>query len=548
VRNLYGAIAEAFGIRLLYDRDLEDRAIPSNFDVADATLKEALDAAAGISATFVAPVDERTGIVAADSVAKRGEYERQVLASFHAGDRTTPQQLTEISTALRTLLDLRRVSQDTRTNWITVRGLNRQVEAAGRFFRTLEKPRGEIVIEAEVLEIDTSRAQSLGIIPPQPFLLQFLGRAGSSAASSLFRLGAGRTLYGVLLPAATADLTASSSLLHSYQVFHLRAGQDEQAQLLLGTRVPVITATVSSSVSEQDALNQGFFPQIQYQDIGVTVSATPHLHAGREITLVLDLALRNLGSSDLNGLPTFTNRQVTGRVRLKEGESYLIGGIRNRTQSNSRTGYPLLSQIPLVGRLFGLFRKQDIETELWIHLRPYILRAAPAEEFASRAIFFGKEIPGVTPPPVEAIPPTQPGVLPPGIPQPGAAPPGVFPPGVVPPGPEPPQPGVPPETGVPPQPGAEPQPGIQPQPGVVPQPGVQPQPGGPAVFPPGVFPPGVIPPGAQPQPVPGQPGAAPQPGQQQPSPFERPGFGAPGTGFTPPPGTAPQPGQQQQPQ
>ena len=527
LRDLYRAIADAYGVRLLYDRDLENPEVISNFDVEDTTLREALDAAGSISSTFVAPLDQLTGIVAADTVAKRGEYERQVLASFHADDRTTPQQLTEIVTALRTLLDLRRITQDTRLNWITARGLTRQIVAANQLFQTLERSRGEVFIEAEILEINSSRARSLGLLPPERFLLQFLGRATSGASSSLFGLGGGRTLYGLLLPAAAADLSFTSSVFRSYQVLGMRAAQGEEASLALGTRYPVITATVSSGFSDQDPIGAlGFFPQIQYEDIGVTVSVTPHLHASRELTLVLDLALRDLGARDLNGLPTFTNRQVTGQVRLKEGESYLIGGIRTRSQQDSRTGYPFLSRIPLLGHLFASFRKQETETELGIHLRPYILRAAPAEEFASRAIFFGKELPGVTPPPIQAAPPAgQPGAVP-GVPQPGVPQPGAVPPGAVPPGAE--QPGAPQQPGVPPLPG------VQQQPGVTPQPGVQPQPG-------------VIPPGLQ-QP---QPGVPQQPGQQQqpgtPSPFDRPGgFTPPGAGIVPPIGTVPQPGQQQQ--
>lgn len=516
LRELYQAIAAAYDIRLLFDREVQDPGIVSSFDVEDAMLREALDAAGSISTTFVAPLDQLTGIVAADTVAKRNEYERQVLASFHADDRTTPEQLTEIVTALRTLLDLRRITQDARFNWITARGLTRQISAANQFFRTLERPRGEVFIEAEILEIDSARARTLGLQPPEPFLLQFLGLSATGVNPSLFRLGGGRTLYGVLLPAAAAGLSFSSSVLSSYQVIRMRAIHGEEASIRFGTRFPVITATVSSGFSDQSPTSTGgFFPQVQYEDIGVTVAATPHLHAGRELTLALDLVLRDLGTRDPNNLPTFTNRQVTGQVRLREGESYLIGGIRARTLRDSRTGYPFLSRIPLLGRLFARFRKQERETELWIHLRPFILRPAPAEEFASGAIFFGKELPGVTPPPLEIPQATpQPGTAP-GVPQPGIPPqpggqfqPGGFPPTAFPPGTQPPQPGVPQQPGGVPQPGVQAPPAAPIPPGLQPQPGFPPQPGGqlqPGIFPPGVLPPGVIPPGTQ----------QPQPGQQQ---------------------------------
>lgn len=473
LRAIYQAIADAYGIRLLYDRDLQEARLAGNLDVEDATLKEALEAAGILTKTFVAPLDEHTGIVAADTTQKRGEYERQILASFQADNQTTPQQLTEISTALRTMLDLRRVTQDTRFNWITVRGLTRQVEAADRFFQTMEKPRGEVVIEVEIWEISSRRARELGLLPPQPFLLQFLGPSLSSGAA-VFPFGLGRTLYGIILPGAGGQLSFSSSAVRSHQTLQLRASESQQASLLVGQRFPIVTSLVSSSIlgSGTSASSTGFFPAIQYEDIGVTVKATPRLHAGREMTLQLDLAIRDLGSRNANGLPTITNRQFTGQIRLKDGESYILTGILNRSEQSTRTGYPWLSRLPGIGVLFASLKKQQDESELWILIRPRILRASPAEEFASRSIFFGREIAGLPPPPVEAIP--------------TAPPPGVLPPGF-----QFPQPGVPPQPGAP----------------VVLPPGAQP----PFIPPQGVFPPGVFRPGFGPQPFP-QP---PQPQEQE---------------------------------
>lgn len=479
LRSMYQAIANAYGIRLLLDADVEESKMVGNLDLENVTLPEALEAAASISNTFVAPLDEQTGIVAADTPQKRGEYERQLLSSFRADDQTTPQQLTEITTALRTVLDLRRITQDTRSNWITVRGFSRQVAAVDRFLETLQKPPGEVVLEVEIWELNVQRAQELGILPPQPFLLQFIGQAATSLGPSLLTFGQGRALFGVRLPGASGSLNFSSSVVRSHQTLELRASQGQPASLLLGERFPLVTATLSSGISsETTSLEQtaatGFFPTIQYQDIGVTLKATPYFHVERELTLQLDVAVRNLGARNPNDLPTITNRQFTEQVRLKDGESYLLGGIRTHSEQTSRSGYPWLSRLPVVGILFSVFKKQRQETELWFLLRPRILRLAPAEEFASQAIFFGKEISGL-PAVVETVPaPPPPGAAPPGAPQP---------------------------------------PGVPPIPGLPPQPGIAPQPGAPAV-PPGTQPPVPIQPGLTPQqpfPQPGQPEEEAQP-------------------------------------
>ncbi len=511
LRAIYEAIADAYGIRLIYDRDLGELDLVSDFRLQDATLREALDAAENISKTFVAPVDERTGVIASDTPQKRGEFERQVLRTFHMDDQTTPEQLTEITTALRSLLDLRRVAQDTRSNLISARGRVRQMIAAGEFVQTFAKQQGEVMLEVEILEFNHQRARELGILPPQPFRLIFLGEDASPSSEPLLTFGQGRSFYGVGLPGAEVRMSFSSSVVRSLRKLQLRASHSQEANLLAGERFPVISASLTSSFFTGDTTQQpssadiGFFPSIQYENLGVTITATPYLHAGRELTLKLDLALRALGGEALNGVPVITNRQLTGQFRLRDGESYLIGGILDRTERKSRSGFPLLSRIPWVGRLFGGHDSQERVTEMLILIRPRILRPAVAEQYASRAIFFGKELTGL---PAAPAPPAPQAPAPPAPGQPPATPgaPGGAQPGV-------PQPGVPTPGQV--QPGTF-QPGI-------PQPGNRPQ----GVVPGNLFPQGVVPPGfPQPtQPRPNQPQFTQpqlnqpqfvQPGQQRP--------------------------------
>ena len=471
LRAIYRAIADAYGIRLIYDRDLAEPALVSNFRLQDATLREALEAAESISEMFVAPVDEQTGVIASDTPQKRGEFERQVLGTFQMDNLTTPEQLVEITTALRSLLDLRRVAQDTRSNVISARGRSRQMIAAAEFVQTVAQPPGEVMLQVEIFEYNHQRARELGIDPPQPFRMIFLGENESAPSVPLLTFGQGRTLYGVGLPGAEARLNSSSSVVRSLRKLQLRASDSQEVKLLAGERFPVVNAFLTSSffltggAQQPPADGIGFFPSVQYEDIGVAVTATPYLHAGRELTLKLDLALRALGEQTLNSVPVIANRQLTAQFRLRDGESVLIGGILDRSERKSRSGFPLLSRLPLLGRLFGGHESQERETEMLILIRPRILRPAVAEQYASRTIFFGKELTGLpaAPPPPTPPAPTpeqpaapgapvpgapqvmpgvpQPGVFPPGVPRPGVQPGSPFPQGVFPPGfPQPTQP------------------------------------------------------------------------------------------------------------
>ncbi len=509
LRAIYSAIEQAYGIRLVYDRDLTSSRPVSSFELEDVTLKQALDATGNISRTFVAPLDEHTGIVAADTAEKRGEYERQVLGSFTVAEQTSAQQIAEISAALRSLLDLRRVAQDTRTNWISVLGRARQVRAARQFVETVQMERGEVMVDVDILEVDSQRARQLGILPPQPFQLIFQGLTsqGLSAAQSvpLRALGAGSALFAVQLAGASAPLTFSSSAVRSRQQLQMRASDGQQASLLVGDRVPILNGIVSSSFNAETnsqttaSAITGFFPSIQYEDVGVTMKATPFLHFGRELTLKFDLALRAVSGENLNGAPILSNNQLTEQLRMRDGETYVVGGILKSSRTRSVSGYPLLSRLPLVGALFGTRNRQESDTELLLVIRPHVVRFSPAELYASNSVYFGKELLGLPAAPAQ---PQQPFVPQPAPGQPGAP----FQPG---------QPGFPTQPGVFPQPGQPIIPGVTP--------GVPPQPGQP-FFPQGITPGGQpvpyipgLPPGVQPQPVLPQP----PPQQQQPPPQQQ---------------------------
>lgn len=470
MQTLYEAIGKAYGIVFVFERELRLGNLRSDYSIDDATLQEAIAAAEAISATFVTPLDEHTGLVVADTAAKRGEYERQVLTYLHADSQTTPQQLTEIGTALRTFLDLRRVTTDSRLNVITVRGRTKQVKLAHDFFASLQKPPGEVMLEVEIWEIDTRKARELGILPPQSFELRFLGRSLSGTVSNLFGVGRGQSLFGMALPSALLQATFNSSLLRSHQTMQLRASHGLEASMSLGQRFPLEVGSISTGVPDDNSAAQSglaYAPSIQYEDLGVIAKVTPYLHSGREVTLAINLAVRDLGAQELGGKPTIVNRELIGQIRLKEGESYLVTGIRNKTALQSKTGTPWIARLPIVGALFGTRKKDNLETEVWLLIRPYILRSSPAELFASRTLLFGKELTGLPAAPAEPATTPQP--------QPGGAAPGG-------------QPGVP----------GQPPVVVPGQPGILPQGFGQPiRPGTPGAFP------GGIPQGI---PVPGQPG------------------------------------------
>jgi general secretion pathway protein D len=209
--------------------------------------------------------------------------------------------------------------------------------------------------------------------------------------------------------------------------------------------VTVTLNTIQSLANSPSA--QTAYPSAEYEDLGLKVKATPHMHANNEVTLQLEFDIKNLTGSNINGIPILSNRNIEQTIRLRENETSVLSGILQSNDLRTASGLPWILTAPGIGLLTGEDTANIQKTELLILVTPRAFRL-PARE--GPAIYAGRGEPS-TPPSGPATPP--------GVPQPGAA-------GT-------PNPVRPPERGTPPNQGPgrvlQPQQPGQPQPDLPPE-------------------------------------------------------------------------------
>jgi type II secretory pathway component GspD/PulD (secretin) len=147
----------------------------------------------------------------------------------------------------------------------------------------------------------------------------------------------------------------------------------------------ILNAAVTSSLATSP---QSAYPASEYEDIGLKMSATPHIHPGNEVTLQLSFEIRDLAGSTINGIPVIANRTVEQTVRLKEDESTVLSGIMDREETKSITGAPGLANIPGVSYFFSRHDTTKTDTELIIVITPRRVRLAPRVD---RNIYTGRD-------------------------------------------------------------------------------------------------------------------------------------------------------------
>lgn len=283
-RTVYEQLAHLFGVKVSFDPDLNVRNVHMRVDNVD--FNTAFSVLAAQSGTFWRPLTSNSIFVAADTQEKRRQYALQAVQTFPLSTAVGPEDVTEVLRILRDITAATRIDLDSRSRTITMRDTPEKLALAGALIQQIERARGEVMLEIELLEVDRNTAQKLGILPPSkaqlfaipPNLLSQLLQAnnlsalqtllagifggsssgGAGAISSLIppviAVGGGKTTFLLNLPGSTANFSDALSLVHSGRQVLMRAQDGKPATFFVGDRFPVTLSLLSSSLGTSSGL------------------------------------------------------------------------------------------------------------------------------------------------------------------------------------------------------------------------------------------------------------------------------------------------------
>jgi general secretion pathway protein D len=216
--------------------------------------------------------------------------------------------------------------------------------------------------------------------------------ASSTGGLELNTLGSlNATDFQVTIPSANLSAVMGDSDTKMLQNPQVRALDNQKASLKIGERVPVATGSFQPGIGGV-GINPLVNTQFQYLDVGVNIDVTPHVHADREVTLKITMEISSVvGQSSIGGIsqPIIGQKKIEHEIRLKDGESSLIGGIFDDSQTRSLSGIPGLAQIPILRYLFGQVTQDKSQDETVFAITPHIIRGSTISELNQRQIEIG---------------------------------------------------------------------------------------------------------------------------------------------------------------
>jgi general secretion pathway protein D len=426
-RGLISAVATSYGLTVVFDDSFVSRRV--RFDLEQANFATAMLAAEQATKSMVVPLDATVLFAAADSPDNHRQFDRMGMRSFYIPSATSASDLNEFQNTLRSLFEFRFISINAAANTITVRGPIGALEAATKLLAQLSDPPPEVLLEVQVLEVNHTYAQNIGLHVPDQFnlynipaaalaslgganlqnlanelissgginqagsstiaalLAQLQGQSNSIFSQPLATFGGGLTFFGLSLDQLAAVLSLNESSVRTLNHVTLRASQAKEATFKLGSRYPVLNGSFSplanSSAITGVLQNQSYvapFPSINYEDLGLTLKAKPSIHRNSDVGLEVTIQFRALGGSTNNGIPIINNREYTGGVLLKDGDLAAIAGVVTISDQHSLNGLPTFAEIPGFGLLVSQNSHQEMDDELMILIAPHVVAGSENSE------------------------------------------------------------------------------------------------------------------------------------------------------------------------
>jgi len=386
VDSVYKTIGKLAGINVLIDPDYHPRRL--TIDLNNVTLLEALDMLRLQSKTFWQPVSANTILVAADTPAKRKELEQNVIKTFYLHNVSTAAELQEAASVVSKILDVNRVQLLQAQDALIVRGTMDQMVLVERLLANVDKPKSEVMIDVAVMQVNRDRIRNIGTTLPTSEGVNYLpnGTSGTSSSGSVLTVGS----FAFSVPSATLTALSSDSNSKILQNPQMRVLNDAKATLRIGDRIPIATGSFAGTVGGT-GVSPLISTQFTYLDVGVNIDITPHI-SDREVTLKMGLEISSIsGEETIGGItqPTIGQRRIEVETRLADGEVNLLGGILEDTETQSLSGYPWISKIPILKYLFAQENKERQESEIIFAITPHIVRAPEVTEDNLRVVQVG---------------------------------------------------------------------------------------------------------------------------------------------------------------
>ena len=266
-----------------------------------------------------------------------------------------------------------RIEADEAHNALLISANARDYELIRQVLAGIDVPPLQVLIEVTVAEVVLNDSLNYGV--------EYFINAGktntlltTSAVATIAPAVPGFNLAwvaGNFAPKAVLDLLSNVTQTKVISTPRLLVLSNETARLQVGDVVPIITQSATSTVTSSPLV----LNNVTYKETGVVLEVTPRVNSGGYVTMDLNQSVSSVVNTTTSSIdsPTFQQRRLNSTVSVKSGETILLGGLIQQTDSRQSQGVPILHDIPGIGPLFGTHTNGAGRTEMIMLMTPHVI-------------------------------------------------------------------------------------------------------------------------------------------------------------------------------
>ena len=378
------------GINFILDKDVKSDGKTTIF-VQEVPVDEAIDLVLdqnGLARQILAP---NMVMIYPNNPAKQKEYEQQIVRTFYISNAEPK----DVEAMLKSILGAKNLFIDERSNSVMIRDTPDAVRMAEKMVASLDVVEPEVMLEIEILEMSSSKLQDLGILYPSMATLSptsLTASTGGSTALSLYDLFHQNSHTVQVSPlSVTLNAMKVAGLTNTLASPRIRTRNKEKAKILIGSRLPVITNSVTPTSAGPPVVTG----TVQYLDVGLMLEVQPAVHRDGDVGVKIGLEVSNLIKQVTTASGTVAyeigTRNANTMLRLKDGETQILAGLVQDSDVHSANTVPGLGDIPILGKLFGTNHTDREKDEIVLSITPHILRMQTRPPSDDTEFWYGSE-------------------------------------------------------------------------------------------------------------------------------------------------------------
>lgn len=389
-KRLFEEVFKAYGLEAVFDTDYQAGA-PVLFRIENIGWQDALRDLENVTGSFIVPVSRKVALVAKDTTQKRTELEPVISVVIPFPEPLSPQEVQEAARAVQSTFDMTKMGIDNGRRLVLFRDRVSRLRPAIELFKELMVHRGQIMSQVELLSVNEDSSLSLGMTLQGSFPFTYVGDLSPFQYTPVYAnsggygtFGGGRTRFAMGITGADLFASMSRGQTKSLMKIDLLGVDGQAGQLHVGDRYPIITSRYSDSSGSTSGY--GTAPNITFEDLGIVLKITPHMHGTESVTLEVEAEFKALAGSSLNDIPVISERKFAMKTRVKYSETAVIAGLSRETLTQSWSGLPLLALIPA----FRDNEKSMERTQILLTIHPRLVNLPPSE-YPAPPVWIGSE-------------------------------------------------------------------------------------------------------------------------------------------------------------